>query len=127
MVKCVASLPRIPKHTVFEALADIHIRKKWDEVLSNLTIIEENFNESTCIFYYNIKSPSFMQSREVIVSSKVMTDFLRDGVLALHHKTIDHPDYPENPEKFIRVKQKINAFTFEELTDMQGTMITWIV
>lgn len=71
MVKCEAILPRIPKHIPFEALADIHIRKKWDEVLWNLTVIEEDLTNSTCVFYYNIRAPSFMQSREVIVSSKV--------------------------------------------------------
>lgn len=75
MIKCEAILPRIPKYVAFEALADIHVRKKWDEVLWNLTIIEESLKESTYIFYYNIRSPSFMQSRECIVSSKIMTDF----------------------------------------------------
>lgn len=77
MIKVYATLPRIPKHTVFEALADIHIRKKWDEVLWNLTVIEEGLDSDTgaCVFYYNIRSPSFMTSREVICQSKVLTDF----------------------------------------------------
>lgn len=42
MIKCEAILPKIPKFIAFEALADINIRKKWDEVIGNLTIIEEN-------------------------------------------------------------------------------------
>ncbi len=116
MIKVYATLPRIPKHTVFEALADIHIRKKWDEVLFNLTVIEEGMDNQSgaCVFYYNIRSPSFMTSREVICQSKVLTDFPHEGALALHHKTIDHPDYPEDPKKFIRINQKINGFVFED-------------
>lgn len=60
MIKCVAVLPKIPKHIAFEALADIHVRKRWDEVLWNLTIIEEDMTKSSCMFYYNIRAPSFM-------------------------------------------------------------------
>ena len=130
MIKCEAIIPLIPKHIPFEALADIHIRKKWDEVLWNLTIIEENLSISTCSFYYNIKAPSYTVSREVLMSSKVKQDFMKPGTLALHHKTIDHEDYPEDPSKFVRVHQRINAFMFEDApTDNRhsGTKITWIV
>eukprot|EP00347_Sterkiella_histriomuscorum_P020716 403336751 len=127
MVKCEAILPKIPMHIPFEALADIDVRKKWDEVLWNLTVIEDGMNGNPCVFYYNIRAPSFMQSREVIVSSKMQTDFIKKGNLALHHKTIDHPDYPEDPSKFIRIHQKINAFMFEECAEYHGTKVTWIV
>lgn len=129
MIKCEAVIPFMPKHIPFEALADIHIRKKWDEVLNNLTIVEENLSESTCVFYYNIKAPSYTVSREVIMSSKVKQDLLRPGTLALHHKTIEHPDYPEDPSRYVRVQQRINAFLFEDSVSEKhiGTKLTWIV
>ena len=97
MIKCTAELPKIPKYIAFEALADINIRKKWDEVIWNLKIVEEDLINGKAILYYNIKTPSFMKMREIIVSSKVMKDFPRSGSLALHYKTIDHPRFPENP------------------------------
>lgn len=60
-----------------------------------------------------------------------MNDYPREGCLALHHKTIDHPDYPEDP-RYIRINQKINAFLFEDILDNNGvntggTKLTWIV
>ena len=42
MVKCLATLPNIPKEIAFSAVADLNIRKKWDEILATMTIVEED-------------------------------------------------------------------------------------
>ncbi|CDW84343.1 UNKNOWN [Stylonychia lemnae] len=125
IIKCVALLPNIPKNVPFEALSDINIRKKWDEVLWNLTIIDEDLAKGTTLFYYNIRAPSYMQSRELIVQSKVQFDFPQSGSYGLHHKTIEHSEYPPD-KRYVRVNQKINAFVFEDCPEYNGTKITWI-
>ena len=40
MVKIIANLTNIPKEVAFQAIADLNIRKKWDYILSSMTIVE---------------------------------------------------------------------------------------
>ena len=42
MVKCLINLPNIPKEVAFKVLSDLNIRKKWDDILSTMTIVEED-------------------------------------------------------------------------------------
>lgn len=40
MVKCVVTLPGIPKEIAFKAVSDLKIRKKWDKIVADATLIE---------------------------------------------------------------------------------------
>lgn len=59
-IKCIVSLPKIPKHIAFKAIADLSIRKKWDEILSDMTIVEVDELMDIVIFHYRIPTPAFI-------------------------------------------------------------------
>lgn len=60
MVRCLVRLPKIPKEVAFNAVVDLNVRKKWDEILANMIIVEDNKETGLGIFYYTIPTPPFV-------------------------------------------------------------------
>jgi hypothetical protein len=90
MVKCFVRLPMIPKEIAFRAVSDLRLRKKWDDILSNMKIIDDDKVKDTVVFYYTIPTPAFVAQREALVLRKVMKDFPVKGALSIHHKSTEH-------------------------------------
>jgi hypothetical protein len=126
MVKCLATLPKIPKHVAFNAVADLNVRKKWDDILASMTIVEEDKLMDTIIFHYTIPTPAFITMREALVMRKTLKDFPIKESWAIHHKSCEHKDWPEN-ENYIRVDLKINGMIFEDDPETQGCKLYWII
>ena len=126
MVKCEVFLPDIPKDLAFSSFNNLNIRRKWDEVLQNMTIVEENKEAETTIFHYFLPTPVFVDKREALVLKKVKKDFPQVGALAIHSSSKSHPDYPEKKE-FIRVELKINGMIFYDAPEINGCKIDWVI
>lgn len=45
----------------------------------------------------------------------------------MHHKSVTHPDCPEEPKKCIRVDMTIYGLVFEDAPEVMGTKMSWVV
>ena len=126
-LRCQALLPKINKNLAFQAYADIKLRKKWDVIPQNLKVIENDEEKGTFVMYYQIKTPPFVQTRDALVQVKAMKGFPYDGALAVHHKSVTHPECPEDPTKFIRVDQSIFGLVFEDAPEVMGTKLSFVI
>ena len=43
MVKSYVNLANIPKEVAFNAVTDLEVRRKWDHILANMTVVEVNY------------------------------------------------------------------------------------
>lgn len=41
VLKCEAQLDNIPKHIVLKAIADLNVRKKWDDILGEMEVLDQ--------------------------------------------------------------------------------------
>lgn len=126
-IRCQAVLPNIRKETAFQAFSDVKIRRKWDNVMQNLRVVESDEENKSAVFYYNVKTLPFMSTRDALVQMKSMRGFPYENALAVHHKSVDHPACPEEPTKFIRLEQAIYGLVFEDLTDGSGCKVSWVI
>jgi hypothetical protein len=122
-----ALLPKVPKHIAFKAISDIRIRRQWDSIAKDMTIVEEDIDKETFIVRYIIPTPPFIQTREAVVQKKVLRDFPQPGQWAVVHKSVQHPDWPEDPTRYVRILQKMGGMVFEDAPEINGTKLTWIV
>lgn len=58
---------------------------------------------------------------------KAMKGFPYENALAVHHKSVDHPEVPEEPTRFIRLEQAIYGLVFEDLSDGSGCKVSWVI
>lgn len=56
-----------------------------------------------------------------------MRDFPYDGALAVHQKSVTHPNAPENPTKYIRIDMTIFGLVFEDAPEIMGTKLSWVI
>lgn len=96
-------------------------------MLQNLKVIEDDEEKGTSIIYYQIKTPAFIQTRDAVVLKKTMKDFPSAGSLCVLHKSVDHPDYPEDVKKFVRIDMSIWGLVFEDAPEIKGTKVTWVM
>ena len=61
-----------------------------------MQIVEENRVNNEIIYYYVIPTPKFLEKREALVMKKTKRDFPERGKLAVLHKSVKHPDFPES-------------------------------
>lgn len=127
MIKCYSQLPGISKELAFTAMSDMKIRKKWDDILSDVTIIEEDQKKDTLTFRYTIPTPAFIMTREAVVQRQTLKDFPVKGAWTVHHKSVQHPDYPLLPKKYLRVEVKVNAMVFEDDEAIDGCRLSWVI
>lgn len=127
MIRCQAILPRIPKQVAYRAYADVKLRKKWDQMMQNLEIVENDEEKGTSILYYQIKTPPFIQTRDALILKKTLKDYPHEGQWSIVLKSVTHPNYPENPKKFVRTELTIFGFVFEDDTETMGTKMSWVM
>jgi hypothetical protein len=66
-IRCQAKLPKIRKEVAFQAFSDIKTRKKWDQVMHNLKVIEEDKETGRAVLYYNVKTLPYMSTRDALI------------------------------------------------------------
>jgi len=73
MVMAFALIKGISSDTVYTVMSEQNIRKQWDKVLSNFSIIDED--EDSSVVYYIIKTPIGLDNRDFLQRRKVLKDF----------------------------------------------------
>lgn len=125
-LRCQALLPKIPKGVAFKALTNLKIRKQWDKTLQNVEIIENDEDNGSAVIHYHIKTPTFMQTRDALISMKQLKNYPYDGALSLLHKSTAHTACPEDFRKCIRVDMHMYGVLFEDAPKIMGTKLSWV-
>lgn len=124
--RCQATLSGIKKEAAFQAFSDLKTRRKWDSVLQNLVVVSEDKENLRALVYYQVKTLPFMSTRDALVQIKAVRGFPHDNAFALIHKSVEHPEHPEQPTHFIRIDQKCFGLVFEDSSD-GGCKLSWVV
>ena len=90
-------------------------------------IVEEKSEPESVIFRYTLPTPAFMTTREAVIERKTMKDFPQEGAWTIHHKSVEHQDYPENQKKFVRVAMKVNGMVFTDAPEIEGCKLDWVI
>lgn len=68
-----------------------------------------------------------MSTRDALIQMKVKRDFPYENAFAVHHKSVEHPAVPEEPNQFIRLEQSIFGLVFEDYQDGAGCKVSWVI
>ena len=91
-----------------------------------MQIVDENRINNETTFYYLIPTPKFLEKREALVQKKTKRDFPARGNLAVLHKSVNHPDFPESND-ITRLDIKINGMVFKDAPEVEGCKIEWVI
>ena len=140
LIKSICTIP-YNKDIIFEAIANVEIRKKWDSVFSELKVVNHNGENGAEILYMIIKSPSFLVSdRDFVQQRKIWKEFPTKNSHILHFISVESPDCPLN-KKYVRAETIISGYFIEDIpnqpnkstlgiisqTDIRGKIPTWLV
>ena len=126
LIKCLAKIP-YNKDVVFEAIANLNIRKQWDSVFSELRVVNYNGENGAEILYMVIKSPVFIVSdREFVQQRKIWRNFPTAKSHMLHFISVDSPECPLN-KKCIRAETIVSGYFIEDDPDEPGHSIIGVL
>lgn len=126
LIKCQAKIP-YNKDVIFEAIANLEVRKKWDAVFSELKVVNNNGENGAEILYMIIKSPVFFISdRDFIQQRKVWKTFPSEKSHMLHFISIDTPECPIT-KKYVRAETVISGYYMQDDPDEPGHSILGIL
>lgn len=119
LIKAFAHLP-YNKDVVFEAIANLNIRKQWDSVFSELRVVNHEGENGAEILYMIIKSPVFVvKNRDFVQQRKIWRNFPTTKSHMLHFISIDSPDCPET-KKCIRAETVISGYYMQDDPEEPG-------
>ena len=119
LIKALARLP-YNKDVVFEAIANLNIRKQWDSVFSELRVVNHEGENGAEILYMIIKSPVLLvKNRDFVQQRKIWKNFPTAKSHMLHFISIDSPECPIN-KKCIRAETVISGYYMQDDPEEPG-------
>ena len=119
LIKCIAKLP-YDKDIIFEAIANLEIRKQWDSVFSELRVVNHEGENGAEILYMIIKSPVFIVSnRDFVQQRKMWKNFPTEKSHIIHFISVESPECPIN-KKIVRAETVISGYYMESIPDEPG-------
>ena len=114
MFKSLISLPEVPKMIAFKVIQDINERRKWDQIMKDVTIIEQDPKNLTSVFAFPIPVPHYIRPREALVRLKTLKNWPDKKSHTIFISSVTRDDFPANPEKVIRVDLTVSAFVISD-------------
>lgn len=103
------------KDTLFKAMENRELKKKWDPDTPNVDIVEKNPEEHLEVLHMVMKSKiPFVSDREMVFAKTVLTDFPNENSFFVYIRSIDHPNYPLK-KKIVRAKIILAGYYFEQI------------
>ena len=126
LIKCITKIP-YSKDIVFEAIADLNIRKQWDSVFSELKVVNYEGENGAEILYMIIKSPVFIVSdRDFVQQRKIWKNFPTQNSHILHFISLDNPSCPKS-KKYVRAETIISGYYMQDDPEEPGHCILGIL
>lgn len=116
LIKCLAKIP-YSKDVVFEAIANLDIRKQWDSVFSELRVVNYEGENGAEILFMIIKSPVFLISnREFVQQRKMWKNFPSNKSHILHFISVENHECPPS-KKNVRAETIISGYYMQDDPD----------
>ena len=113
LIKCLAQMP-YSKDVVFEAIANLDIRKQWDSVFSELRLVNHEGENGAEILFMIIKSPVFFVSnREFVQQRKMWKNFPSNKSHILHFISVENHECPPS-KKNVRAETVISGYYMQD-------------
>ena len=126
LIKCIAKIP-YNKDIVFEAIADLNIRKQWDSVFSELKVVNHEGENGAEILYMIVKSPVFIVSdREFVQQRKMWKNFPTERSHILHFISLENPACPIT-KKLVRAETIISGYYMQDDPEQPGHSILGVL
>lgn len=126
LIKCLAKIP-FNKDIVFEAIANLDIRKQWDSVFSELRVVNYEGENGAEILYMIIKSPVLLVSdRDFVQQRKVWKNFPTIKSHILHFISLENHECPPN-KKCVRAETIISGYYMQDDPNEPGHSILGVL
>ena len=126
LIKCVANIP-YSKDIVFEAIANLDIRKQWDSVFSELRVVNYEGENGSEVLYMVVKSPVFIVTdREFVQQRKMWKNFPTTNSHILHFISLENPSCPLN-KKYVRAETIISGYYMQDDPEIPGHSILGVL
>ena len=126
LIKCKAKIP-YSKDIVFEAIANLNIRKQWDSVFSELRVVNYEGENGAEILYMVVKSPViFVSDREFVQQRKMWKHFPTNKSHILHFISVENPSCAKN-KKCVRAETIISGYYMQDDPDEPGHSILGVL
>ena len=126
LIKCLAKIP-FNKDIVFEAIANLDIRKQWDSVFSELRVVNYEGENGAEILYMIIKSPVLLVSdRDFVQQRKVWKNFPTIKSHILHFISLENQECPPN-KKCVRAETIISGYYMQDDPNEPGHSILGVL
>ncbi len=113
LIKCLANMP-YSKDVVFEAIANLEIRKQWDSVFSELRVVNHEGENGAEILFMIVKSPVFfISNREFVQQRKMWKNFPTNKSHILHFISVENHDCPPS-KKNVRAETIISGYYMQD-------------
>ena len=126
LIKCLAHMP-YNKDVVFEAIANLDIRKQWDSVFSELRVVNHEGENGAEILYMVVKSPVFfISNREFVQQRKMWKNFPSEKSHILHFISVENHDCPYS-KKDVRAETIISGYYMQDDPNNPGKSILGVL
>jgi hypothetical protein len=126
LIKCIAKIP-FSKDTIFEAIANLDIRKQWDSVFSELKVVNYEGENGAEILYMIIKSPVlFISDRDFVQQRKMWKNFPTNNSHILHFISVENHDCPPN-KKCVRAETIISGYYMQDDPNEPGHSVLGVL
>ena len=126
LIRCKANIP-YNKDVIFEAIANLDIRKQWDAVFSELKVVNYEGENGSEILYMIIKSPVFIVTdRDFVQQRKMWKNFPTKNSHILHFISLENPSCPIN-KKYVRAETMISGYFIQDDPEMPGHSILGVL
>ena len=116
LIKCLAKMP-YSKDIVFEAIANLEIRKQWDSVFSELRVVNHEGENGAEILFMIVKSPVFfISNREFVQQRKMWKNFPTNKSHILHFISVENHECPPQ-KKNVRAETIISGYYMQDDPD----------
>jgi hypothetical protein len=126
LIKCLANMP-YSKDVVFEAIANLEIRKQWDSVFSELKVVNHEGENGAEILFMIVKSPVFfISNREFVQQRKMWKNFPSNKSHILHFISVENHECPLS-KKNVRAETIISGYYMQDDKDNPGHSILGVL
>ena len=116
LIKCLAHIP-YTKDVVFEAIANLEIRKQWDSVFSELKVVNHEGENGAEILFMIVKSPVFfISNRDFVQQRKMWKNFPTGKSHILHFISVENHECPPS-KKNVRAETIISGYYMQDDPD----------
>lgn len=107
------------KDTLFKAMENRELKKKWDPDAAKVDIVESNPEKHYEILHMIVKSKiPFVSDREMVFRKTILTNFPNEKCFFVYIRSVEHPNYPfDKKSKTVKARIILTGYYFEQIDE----------